>query len=212
MKRPTLFLFSLIFCSSAISGYGSGFWRFSKEYLGGPGDDRFAALHGSRRICEPIRAVPFRRGTGEFRGIPRAGLRERRSAQDIRAFNKKANIYRLKEQYTLALELYDKAEQQAELLEIPRLKAIVLGNKVNVYFYQKEYNKAIRNYSDALVIFQEKPDPQGVARMFLSIGNVNSAIFNYDLALEYYDHALQAYLELEANDAIQSGIGVLYME
>ena len=211
MKPPILLLLSLIFCNSAL-------WAVDQE----PGDSlkniwedqamsdslRFKALEEFVDRYEQSRSEEALENLEVYHELAIEKGDQRRI---FRAFNKKANIYRLKEQYTLALELYDQAEQQAELLEIPRLKAIVSGNKGNVYFYQKEYNKAIRNYSDALLIFQEKPDPQGVARMLLSIGNVNSAISNHDLALEYYDRALQTYKELNANLDNQKGIGVLYM-
>ena len=145
MKRPVLFLFSLIFCSSAIRAAAQD-----------PGDSlkniwedqamidslRFMALEAFVDRYEQSRSEDALENLEVYHELAIEKGDERRI---FRAFNKKANIYRLKEQYTLALELYDKAEQQAELLEIPRLKAIVLGNKGNVYFYQKEYNKAIRN-------------------------------------------------------------------
>jgi len=211
MKRPVLFLFSLILCSSAL-------WATVQD----PGDS-LKNIWEDQAMSDSLRFMALEEFVNRYEQshIDEAlenlevylelAIEKGDQRRIFRAFNKKASIYRLRNEYTLALDCYDKARQQADLLGNLHLKAIVQGNVGHVYFYLDEYNMAIRNYSDALVIFQEKPDPQGVARMLLSIGNVNSAIFNHDLALEYYDHALQAYKELEANGSIQSGIGILYM-
>ena len=219
MKRPVLFLFSLIFCISCLRAVAQD-----------PGDSlkniwedqaisdslRFMALeeffdrYKQSRIDEALENLEVYLELAIEKGDQR---------RIFRAFNKKASIYRLRNEYTLALDCYDKAKQQADLLGNLHLKAIVQGNVGHVYFYLDEYNTAIRNYSDALEIYQsdtlktyqEELDHEGIALMLMGIGNVNSAIENPDVALEYYDRALQQYQKLEMDRGIQSGIGIVYM-
>ena len=136
------------------------------------------------------------------------GNKKQAYRQVYRALNEKGNIYRNKRQLDSALNYYREATIVAKELNNPVLQAIITGNIGNVFYEQKKYLEATREYSNALQVFQEEKDKEGEARILTSLGSVNNAIGNYELALEYYQKSLKIYTSIEEKG---TGIAIIHM-
>ncbi len=114
--------------------------------------------------------------------------------------NDRGGIYRLKGETDLAMNYYKEAENLAEKLNDPSLKAAILGNLANVYVQKKDYSKATQYFSKSLKIYQKINNKKGESHMLTSLGTVFLIIQNYDVALEYYQKALAILKEIKLED------------
>ncbi|MDG1045012.1 MAG: tetratricopeptide repeat protein [Bacteroidia bacterium] len=134
----------------------------------------------------------------------------------FRALLRKGNIYRNKNQLKQARSHYKQAKIVAKKMGNLRLEAIITGNLGNIYFDQKEHLKSIQFYNEAKNIFAKQDDFDGVARMLLGIGAINSTIGNHDIALEHYRKSLDLYqknnYDKQSIATIMMNIGLIHWE
>lgn len=134
----------------------------------------------------------------------------------FRALLRKGNIYRNKNQLKQASSHYKQAKIVAKKMGNLRLEAIITGNLGNIYFDQKEHLKSIQFYNEAKNIFAKQDDSDGVARMLIGIGAINSTIGNYDIALEHYQKSLDLYQKNNSDKqsiaTIMMNIGLIHWE
>jgi len=139
--------------------------------------------------------------------------------QVYRSAVRKGNILRLQDRIEEARTHYYEALIVAKKMNNARLEAIIIGNFGNLYLDQGEYFESIKRYNDAKKIFSTEDDKLGEARMLNGIGAINSRIGNNDIALVYYEKALNIYKELDTKNisypilnstTILMNIGLLY--
>jgi tetratricopeptide (TPR) repeat protein len=134
----------------------------------------------------------------------------------FRALLRKGNIYRNKNQLEQASSHYKQAKIVAKKMGNLRLEGIITGNLGNIYFDQKEHLKSIQFYNEAKNIFAKQDDSDGVARMLIGIGSINSTIGNYDIALEHYQKSLDLYQKKNSDKqgiaTIMMNIGLIHWE
>ena len=110
-----------------------------------------------------------------------------------------ANIYRDRGNLKKSKKLYLEAAIIAEQLNNPVLKGIVIGNLGNIFFDQRKFLEATRSFSDALKIFKEHEEKSFEAVMLSSLGEINTQIGNYELAMDYYSLSTKIYQSIGAN-------------
>lgn len=128
--------------------------------------------------------------------------------QVFRSLNSIGSIYRNKSELDSALIYYNQAAFAAIELKDPVLLAIIQGNIGNIYYDQKKYLEATRKYATALKVFQVEKDKDGEGRMLSSLASINNVIGNYEIALEYYQKALDIYAKIEKGE---SGVVIIIM-
>ncbi|MCU0541658.1 MAG: tetratricopeptide repeat protein [Oscillatoriaceae cyanobacterium Prado104] len=101
-----------------------------------------------------------------------------------------------------ALDLPKALNFQQQALEIFRQinnsqsSAIVLGNIGQIYYYQKQYDRALEAYQQSLVIFRKLSNCQGEGIMLDYIGSVYNSQGQYQKALESLEQALVLFQEV----------------
>ncbi len=65
-----------------------------------------------------------------------------------------------------------------------------------VYYYQSNYNAALKNYFASLKIMKEIGDKRGIARSYNSIGNIYLEQGEYSPAIKYYTAALKMHEDI----------------
>ncbi len=134
--------------------------------------------------------------------------------QKGRALNVLGNIARRQNNYTEALELYDRALELFSANEDHMRCAIVYGNIGLVYKNRANYSRAIECYHKALDIDEQYNNEAGMARHMGNIANVYLSLANYPMAIQYFYKALHLCEELELHNevATHSGnLGTVYL-
>ena len=148
---------------------------------------RFNALHEYQSIYENVMPDSVLIALDYYYDL---AVRKKANRHIYRALLGKGNIYRLQDKCEESIKNYKAAQVIAKKMNDSRLEAIIIGNLGNVSYQQSKYLEAIQYYNKAKSIFIAEADLEGEARMLLSIGAINAAIGNDDIALIHYNEAL----------------------
>jgi tetratricopeptide (TPR) repeat protein len=116
--------------------------------------------------------------------------------------------------YDSAMEIYDKALQQAKELGEKKEIANLLQVISEVYLMKNENDKAMEYTQESLAICEEIGNKLGIAKSLMVIGMINEMEFHYDKAMEYYKRAMGASEEIGDKGYIANslnGIGGVYL-
>lgn len=149
----------------------------------------------------------------------------------IDALKELGNEYRSKGDFLAAIDFFEKVIENCNTdnnyskITKERILAISKSNIGIVYYYIGDYEQANSNFFDALDIYEKLiqsnnqsviiEGKHGVALSFLSIGVVNFAQENYEVALDYYNKSLKINLELENDFGLAdcyNNIGTVYVK
>lgn len=122
------------------------------------------------------------------------------------AEKRKGNILRMQGDYDGALAAYARAEQVAQNLNLPELRAQLANNRGNVSVSRQEYVEATRQFSAALHLYDSLDDGEGRRRVLTSLGSVFVLIDQFDLALKYYN---QVWEELQSTRTADRSLGIV---
>ena len=173
---------------------------------------RFNALHEYQSIYENVMPDSVLIALDYYYDL---AVRKKANRHIYRALLGKGNIYRLKDKCEESIKNYKAAQVIAKKMNDFRLEAIIIGNLGNVSYQQSKYLEAIQYYNKAKSIFIAEADLEGEARMLLSIGALNAAIGNDDIALIHYNEALTLNKKINAPElsmaVISMNIGLIHI-
>ena len=173
---------------------------------------RFNALHEYQSIYENVMPDSVLIALDYYYDL---AVRKKANRQIYRALLGKGNIYRLQDKCEESIKNYKAAQVIAKKMNDSRLEAIIIGNLGNVSYQQSKYLEAIQYYNKAKSIFIAEADLEGEARMLLSIGAINAAIGNDDIALIHYNEALTLNKKINAPELsmaiISMNIGLIHI-
>ena len=173
---------------------------------------RFNALHEYQSIYENVMPDSVLIALDYYYDL---AVRKKANRQIYRALLGKGNIYRLQDKCEESIKNYKAAQVIAKKMNDSRLEAIIIGNLGNVSYQQSKYLEAIQYYNKAKSIFIAEADLEGEARMLLSIGALNAAIGNDDIALIHYNEALTLNKKINAPELsmaiISMNIGLIHI-
>ncbi len=123
----------------------------------------------------------------------------------INAYTYIANNYYYAKEYTRALKIYEKIKEYCASYGSRNTYAGTLGNMGNVYADMGDLEKAMELQLEAVMIFNEIGDRQGLTICYNAIGMDYLSIKKYDKALEYFNKALPMAQEMQSlEDQIES--------
>ena len=173
---------------------------------------RFNALHEYQSIYENVMPDSVLVALDYYYDL---AVRKKANRHIYRALLGKGNIYRLQDKCEESIKNYKAAQVIAKKMNDFRLEAIIIGNLGNVSYQQSKYLEAIQYYNKAKSIFIAEADLEGEARMLLSIGALNAAIGNDDIALIHYNEALTLNKKINAPELsmaiISMNIGLIHI-
>ena len=173
---------------------------------------RFNALHEYQSIYENVMPDSVLIALDYYYDL---AVRKKANRHIYRALLGKGNIYRLQDKCEESIKNYKAAQVIAKKMNDSRLEAIIIGNLGNVSYQQSKYLEAIQYYNKAKSIFIAEADLEGEARMLLSIGALNAAIGNDDIALIHYNEALTLNKKINAPElsmaVISMNIGLIHI-
>ena len=173
---------------------------------------RFNALHEYQSIYENVMPDSVLIALDYYYDL---AVRKKANRHIYRALLGKGNIYRLQDKCEESIKNYKAAQVIAKKMNDSRLEAIIIGNLGNVSYQQSKYLEAIQYYNKAKSIFIAEADLEGEARMLLSIGAINAAIGNDDIALIHYNEALTLNKKINAPELsmaiISMNIGLIHI-
>ena len=173
---------------------------------------RFNALHEYQSIYENVMPDSVLIALDYYYDL---AVRKKANRHIYRALLGKGNIYRLQDKCEESIKNYKAAQVIAKKMNDFRLEAIIIGNLGNVSYQQSKYLEAIQYYNKAKSIFIAEADLEGEARMLLSIGAINAAIGNDDIALIHYNEALTLNKKINAPElsmaVISMNIGLIHI-
>ncbi|MFC2104318.1 tetratricopeptide repeat protein [Bacteroidota bacterium] len=134
--------------------------------------------------------------------------------------NKIKTLLQLGDQYLYtpfdsSLFYFKKALAIAESIEEVKYIAECLKN-IGIFYtfsYLSDYEKALENYRESLIIYEELGDKDGIAYNLLCIGIIYHYQDSYDKAIEYYQKSLVIYEEINDEDKIAyiaNNTGLIY--
>lgn len=106
-------------------------------------------------------------------------------------YNSIGSIYRLKGNYSEALNNYKTALKIAVEIADKRASALVYGNIGSVYAYQNQYKDALKFQTLSLNMYDEIGDKKGVAGRYSEIGTIFLRQNMYVEAISNFNKALQ---------------------
>ena len=112
---------------------------------------------------------------------------------------RKAEKMRLNENIDESIIYLNQAKEKNSTLGDPRLEALILEGFGICYEISDNYEKAIRNATDAIVIFQKLPGPVGRlgnANGLNCLGNIYARLGRYKKAIGYEEEAIQILLKM----------------
>ena len=112
---------------------------------------------------------------------------------------RKAEKMRLNENIDESIIYLNQAKEKNSKLGDPRLEALILEGFGICYEISDNYEKAIRNATDAIVIFQKLPGPVGRlgnANGLNCLGNIYARLGRYKKAIGYEEEAIEILLKM----------------
>ncbi|MBS1561018.1 MAG: tetratricopeptide repeat protein [Bacteroidetes bacterium] len=131
------------------------------------------------------------------------------------AFNARGVAERIKGNYALALQHYQRSLDLAEELGSSSAMASTIGNIGNIYLAIGDPAQALDHFQRALVLHRENGDRSKAAIIMESIGVVYAETSQYALALHYYHEALAEHTELDNRNSMATAygnIGLVYSD
>ncbi|MCX6295117.1 MAG: tetratricopeptide repeat protein [Bacteroidetes bacterium] len=116
----------------------------------------------------------------------------------INAYTYIANNYYYEKDYTSALKMYEKIKSFCGTYGSRNTYAGTLGNMGNVYADMGETEKAMELQLEAVRIFNEIGDKQGLTICYSAIGKDYLNAKQYDKALEYFNRSLPMAQEMKS--------------
>lgn len=113
------------------------------------------------------------------------------TAELVRALLLEGNRFRIRGNYSHALDACRFAKRVAEQLQDVVGTAAALRGIGNVHFSQGNYTQALDQYHESLRISDEVRNKDGIARSLNNIGAVHHSQSNYTQALEYLQRSLK---------------------
>ncbi|MBA3971708.1 MAG: tetratricopeptide repeat protein, partial [Bacteroidetes bacterium] len=133
----------------------------------------------------------------------------------INAYTFIANNYYYKRDYPAALKMYEKIKDFCRTHGSKNTYAGTLGNLGNVYADMGQLEKAMELQQEAVRIFEEIGDKQGLTICYSAIGIDYLNLKNYDKALEYFNRSLPMAVEMQSREdliEIHQNLARLYEE
>jgi signal transduction histidine kinase len=125
----------------------------------------------------------------------------------IGAYNIAGVNYKVKGDYSKAIDYHSKALALAEILKDKKGMAAAYGNMGSNYLYQGLYPKSLEYYLKALKLAEEMGIKSGIASNIGNIGSVYSYLKEYDKSIDYYERAVKMYEEMNNKNGIAVYIG-----
>jgi len=100
-------------------------------------------------------------------------------------YNSMGAVYRIRSDYSVALEYFFKALEINERIGEKQGKAFNYGNIGIVYKTQEDYANALKYYKMALSTYQAMGDSNGIAINYGNIGIIYETLGDYRTSLEY---------------------------
>ena len=119
----------------------------------------------------------------------------------------KAENLRLKEKLDESIIHLNEAKEMNKKLGDQYLEAIILEGFGFCHEETDDYEKAIRNASDAIVIFQKLQGPEGKlgkANGLISLGNIYGKLGRYKKAIEYQEQAVKILSEMREEHPVST--------
>ena len=116
----------------------------------------------------------------------------------------KAEKMRLNENIDESIIYLNQAKKKNNKVGDQYLEALILEGFGFCYETSDNYEKAIRNATDAIVIFQKLPGPEGRlgnANGLISLGNIYARLGRYKKAIGYQEEAIQILLKMRKEAA-----------
>lgn len=126
-----------------------------------------------------------------------------------------ANNHYYNKEYILALKMYEKIKMYCESHGSRNTYAGTLGNMGNVYADMGDLEKAMELQQEAVRIFDEIGDKQGLTICYSAIGIDYLNLKQYDKALEYFNKSLPMAQEMQSMEdliEIHENLSRLYAE
>ncbi len=133
----------------------------------------------------------------------------------INAYTYIANNYYYEKEYTSALKMYEKIKGFCGTHGSRNTYAGTLGNMGNVYADMGDPEKAMELQLEAVRIFDEIGDKQGLTICYSAIGIDYLKAKKYDKALEYFNKSLPMAQEMQSLEdliEIHENLSILYAE
>lgn len=133
----------------------------------------------------------------------------------INAYTYIANSYYYSEEYTSALKMYEKIKEYCKNYGSRNTYAGTLGNMGNVYSDMGDVEKAMELQLEAVRIFDEIGDKQGLTICYSALGVDYMNMKQYDKALEYFNKSLPMAQEMQSLEdliEIHENLARLYEE
>lgn len=133
----------------------------------------------------------------------------------ITAYTYIANNYYYNKEYTSALKMYEKIKEYCKSHGSRNTYAGTLGNMGNVYADMGDMEKAMELQQEAVMIFDEIGDKQGLTICYSAIGIDYLNLKQYDKALEYFNKSLPMAQEMQSMEdliEIHENLSRLYEE
>lgn len=133
----------------------------------------------------------------------------------INAYTYIANNHYYNKEYILALKMYEKVKEYCKSHGSRNTYAGTLGNMGNVYADMGDTEKAMELQQEAVRIFDEIGDKQGLTICYSAIGIDYLKLKQYDKALEYFNKSLPMAQEMQSMEdliEIHENLSRLYEE
>ena len=133
-----------------------------------------------------------------------ASLRKLKRQNEISDLIHKAEKMRLNENIDESIIYLNQAKEKNKKVKDPSLEALILEGFGICYEMSDNYEKAIRNATDAIVIFQKLPGPVGRlgnANGLNCLGNIYARLGRYKKAIGYHEEAIQILLKMRKETA-----------
>ncbi|MCP4264793.1 MAG: tetratricopeptide repeat protein, partial [Candidatus Brocadiaceae bacterium] len=127
----------------------------------------------------------------------------------------KAEALEKQGKYLEAAKMFEKSVNAEKASSSPKMLdfATALGRAGYNYHTVAQYDKAVKNYEEALAIFRNQGQEGGVATLLNNIGTVYKSWGQYEKAIKYYEEALVIDKRLGREDIVAIdifNIGMVY--
>lgn len=115
----------------------------------------------------------------------------------------------------LALQWFERAQQQAETLASDQFKAIALADLGTTYSAMMQYPEALRNFRQSLTLKQQLGTALSQAVTLNNIGSLYRKMADYAAAIPYFEQAVAIYQQNNKPEHVshtQEELGLVYLE
>lgn len=115
----------------------------------------------------------------------------------------------------LALQWFERAQQQAETLASDQFKAIALADLGTTYSAMMQYPEALRNFRQSLTLKQQLGTALSQAVTLNNIGSLYRKMADFAAAIPYFEQAIAIYQQNNKPERVshtQEELGLVYLE